>query len=141
MTSPQVRITHCQDFSAAHRLHAPGLSEAENLEIYGPCHSLHGHNYRFEVSLQGPVDPVTGMVMNLNDLAEIMRTEIWQHVDHKNLGEDVLFLKGVVTTAENLAIAFWNQLMGKQERFGNSRLTCVRVVESPGNFVDYFGEA
>ena len=141
MSSPTVRITHCLDFAAAHRLHAPQLSSAENLALYGPCNNLHGHNYRLEVTVEGPVDPVTGMVMNLNDLAEVMRTEIWQQVDHKNLCEDVPFLQGVVTTAENLAITFWQQLAAKQDRLGGSRLFRVRVVESPDNFVDYFGES
>ncbi len=141
MNSPIVQITHGQAFSAAHRLHAPSLSNDENLELYGPCHNLHGHNYQFEVTVEGPVDPTNGMVMNLNDLAAIMRTEIWEKVDHKNLGEDVAFLEGVISTAENIAIAFWKQMDAQQHRLGSSRLVKVRVIESPGNFVDYFGEA
>lgn len=141
MTVPVVHISHCLDFSAAHRLHAPELSEAENQELYGPCYGLHGHNYRVEVTIAGPVDPVTGMVMNLNDLADVMRTEIWEQVDHRNLCEDVPFLNGVVTTAENIAIAFWSQMAAKQDRFGQARLHRIRVTESPGNFVDYHGES
>ncbi|MDF1836963.1 MAG: 6-carboxytetrahydropterin synthase [Planctomycetota bacterium] len=138
MTSPIVQITHCLDFSAAHRLHAPELSPAENRALFGPCNNLHGHNYRVEVSVQGPVDPTTGMVMNLNDLAAIMRAEIWEKVDHRNLDEEVPFLAGVVSTAENLAVAFWKQLDSK---LGPAGLHRVRVIESPGNFVDYFGES
>ncbi len=79
--------------------------------------------------------------MNLNDLAEVMRTEIWQKVDHKDLCQDVPFLNGVVTTAENLAVAFWNQIAACQDQLGDSKLVRVRVVESPDNFVDYCGEA
>ncbi len=141
MNAPIVQITHCQEFAAAHRLHAPELSEAENVALFGPCNNLHGHNYRVEVTVAGPVDPVTGMVMNLNDLAEVMRTEIWQKVDHKDLCQDVPFLNGVVTTAENLAVAFWNQIAACQDQLGDSKLVRVRVVESPDNFVDYCGEA
>jgi len=140
MARPLVHITHAEEFSAAHRLHAPSLSAAENKALYGPCNTHHGHNYRVEVTVKGRVDPVTGMVMNLNDLMEVMRTEIWEHVDHKHLNEDVPFLKGIVPTAENLAIVFWQRLQACQDRFGAARLHRVRVVESRDNLVDYFGE-
>ncbi|MCP5022892.1 MAG: 6-carboxytetrahydropterin synthase [bacterium] len=141
MNAPLVQITHCQEFAAAHRLHSPKLSGSENAALYGPCNNLHGHNYRFEVTVEGPVDPATGMVMNLNDLAEVMRTAVWQKVDHKNLCQDVPFLNGVITTAENLAIAFWNQISAHQARLDGAKLHRIRVVESPDNFVDYFGGA
>ncbi len=140
MARPKVRITHAEEFSAAHRLYSPHLSEAENKALYGPCFHHHGHNYRVEVTVQGPVDAQTGMVMNLNDLMDIMRTEIWEHVDHKHLNEEVPFLQGIIPTAENLAIVFWQRVQACQDRLGSGRLYCVRVVESRDNFVDYYGE-
>ncbi|MCA9001764.1 MAG: 6-carboxytetrahydropterin synthase [Planctomycetes bacterium] len=136
-----VRITHAVDFSAAHQLIAPTLSEEENRALFGPCYRLHGHNYRVEATVEGPVESETGMVMNLNDLAGLMRSKIWDHVDHQNLNEDVPFLQGVITTAENLAIAFWNQLEPHRDRFGSARLVSVRVTETPGNHVEYRGES
>ncbi|MEZ6003643.1 MAG: 6-carboxytetrahydropterin synthase [Planctomycetota bacterium] len=141
MAHPQVQITHCEEFSSAHRLHSPHLSDQENRHVYGPCNTTHGHNYRLEVTVRGPVDPKTGMVMNLNDLMDVMRSEIWQHVDHKFLNEDVPFMKGVIPTAENLAIVIWQRIAACRERFGSARLYRVRIVESRDNFVDYFGES
>ncbi|HRV82249.1 MAG: 6-carboxytetrahydropterin synthase [Planctomycetes bacterium] len=140
MARPEVRITHAEEFSAAHRLHAPQLSDAENKALYGPCNTVHGHNYRVEVTVTGPVDPVTGMVMNLTELMRIMREEIWDHVDHQHLNETVPFLKGILPTAENLAIVFWQRVHAQRERLGSARLFRVRVVESRDNFVDYFGD-
>ena len=140
MASPIVNIIHAEEFSAAHRLHSAQLSESENRAVFGPCNTSHGHNYRVEVTIRGPVDPKTGMVMNLNDLMDVMRTEIWDHVDHKHLNENVPFLKGIVPTTENLAIVFWQRIQACQDRFGAGRLHQVRVLESRDNFADYFGE-
>ncbi len=140
MAKPLVRISHAEEFSAAHILHSSKLSAQENKDLYGPCNNLHGHNYRVEVTVQGAVDPLTGMVMNLNDLMRIMKSEIWDHVDHKNLNEDVPFLKGLVPTAENLAVVFWQRIQACQSELGGAQLYCVRVVESRDNWVDYLGE-
>ena len=92
-----------------------------------------------EATVTGPVDPTSGMVMNLSDLMRVMRAEIWEAVDHKYLNEDVPFLRGVVPTAENLAIAFWNVLAAHAGAFAPARLTRVRVVESAANYADYDG--
>lgn len=139
MTSPNVEITHREDFSAAHKLSSDALSEEENLEIYGPCNCLHGHNYGFEASVRGPLDQRTGMVMNLTDLMRVMREEIWDHVDHKYLNEDVPFLDGVIPTAENLAIAFWDRIQARATELAPSILVRVRIIESPVNSATYEG--
>jgi 6-pyruvoyltetrahydropterin/6-carboxytetrahydropterin synthase len=140
MTSPIVDITHREDFSAAHRLHCDSLSAEENLALYGACNTLHGHNYGVEVTLRGPVDPVNGMVINLVDLMKVMREEIYDPCDHKFLNEDVPYLQGQVPTAEVLAVAFWNRIATRQSDLGNSKITRVRVIESPNNLVDYMGQ-
>lgn len=112
---PVCRITRVEDFCASHRLHSPHLSDEENRALYGKCNNPngHGHNYRLHVTVQGPVDPATGMLIELNQLAGLIRTCITDQVDHFNLNVDVPFLTGVIPTAENLCLAFWHQLEGR----------------------------
>ncbi|MCP3914620.1 MAG: 6-carboxytetrahydropterin synthase [bacterium] len=134
-----VEITHRAEFSAAHRLHTAALSDEENRRIYGPCNTVHGHNYAVEVTVRGPVDARTGMVMNLTDLMRVMHEEIISQVDHKHVNEDVPFLAGVIPTAENMAVAFWGRLAVHVDAFAGSELHCVRVVEGSANSVAYHG--
>lgn len=142
VTTPISEITVRTEFSAAHRLHAPSLSAEENRALYGPCNNpnSHGHNYDLFVTVRGPIDPVTGMVMNLTDLHEIVRRRIWEVVDHKHLDDDLTILEGRVSTAENLAVVFWNMLAGELERFPSVALSSVRINESRANIVEYKGE-
>lgn len=142
MPRPIVEITRREEFSAAHRLHNPALSDAENRELYGVCNNAngHGHNYAFEVTVRGPVPDGTGMVMDLNRLMVLLRREIVDVVDHKHLNHDVPFLAGVIPTAENVAVAFWRRLAPHVARFDGARLHRIRVWESRANFVDYHGE-
>ncbi len=138
MASETVEITHVQEFSAAHRLVSAALSELENRELYGPCFTDHGHNYVLEVTVRGELDPRTGMVMDLNRLSRLIVERIIQRVDHRHLNHDVPFLAGTITTAENVAVAFWRELAAPIAAFG-CRLHRIRLRESRMNFVDYFG--
>jgi len=140
MTTPELELTHAQEFSAAHRLHDPRLSDEENARLYGPCNNPngHGHTYRYEVTVRGVV-PASGMVIDLNVLRGIMTEEIFSCVDHKHLDLDVDFLAGRISTAENLAIAFWERLAPRIEDHGGGRLHRLRVYEGPDSFVDYYG--
>jgi len=112
MSEPHVEITRREEFSAAHRLHNPELSEEENRRLYGICNNPngHGHNYAVEVTVRGPIAASTGMVMDLNRLMILLREELISQVDHRHLNHDVPFLEGVIPTAENVAVAFWNVL-------------------------------
>ena len=139
MSAPTVEITRREEFSAAHRLHDPRLSAEENVRLYGPCNTEHGHNYAFEVTVRGPV-PRSGMVMDLNRLMVILREEIVSVVDHKHLNRDVPFLEGVIPTAENLAVAFWRRIEPRLARFEGARLVSLRVQESRDNVVEFRGE-
>lgn len=139
MPHPIVEITRREEFSAAHRLHDPRLSPEENARLYGPCNTDHGHNYAVEVTVRGPV-PGSGMVIDLNVLMVILREEIVSVVDHKHLNRDVPFLSGVIPTAENLAVAFWNRIAPRLRGFEGTRLVSVRVHESRDNHVEYRGE-
>ena len=134
-------LTHEVEFSAAHRLHSPHLTEEQNRALYGPCHRLHGHNYVLEVAVRGPADPTTGMVMDLNVLSRVIQARIFDAVDHRNLEADVPWLEGTITTAENVAAAFWDRLTEALagELPPGGRLHRLRLYESRANFVDYYG--
>jgi 6-pyruvoyltetrahydropterin/6-carboxytetrahydropterin synthase len=143
MSAAYVEITRREEFSAAHRLHNPAFSDAENRRLYGICNNAngHGHNYAVEVTVRGQVPAATGMVMDLNRLTLVLREELISNVDHKHLNHDVPFLAGVIPTAENVAIAFWQRLEDHLKEFEGCRLHRVRVYESRNNFVDYLGPA
>ena len=130
MTSTTVRITRRATFAAAHVLCRPEWSEARNQEVFGPCSSDHGHNYVVEVTVAGPVDPETGMVANLKDVDRILRREFIDLVDHKHLNRDVECLRGVVPTAENIAITAFTML---SPHFAPARLVRLRLTESENN--------
>ncbi len=133
----RVRVTRRVHFSAAHRLHNPALSDEENREIFGLCNSpnWHGHNYELDVTVEGEVDPKTGYVIDLKVLKEISESVI-ADLDHRNLNLDVPWLKGVLPSTENLAIAIWDQLAG---RVPNGLLRRIVLWETPRNSVEYEG--
>lgn len=135
---PEVFLTRRATFAAAHRLHRADLSEAENQALFGKCATPggHGHNYVVEVTVVGPVDPATGMVVDLKEIKRILHEEIIDRWDHRDLNHDVPMLAGVQPTAENLAIVIWNTLDG---RIRGARLHRVRLKETDNNRVDYFG--
>ena len=101
-----VIITRKVHFCSSHRLHAPSLSDDANQSIFGKCNNPngHGHNYVLIVALKGPVDPVTGMVFNLAELADILDDTIMYHFDHKHLDKDTPFFAERPSTAENIAM-------------------------------------
>ena len=133
-------VTRRLHFSAGHRLHCDRLSAEENRRIYGKCNNPngHGHNYWLEVTVRGAKDPVTGMVVDLKELDDIVRRRILDDVDHASLNDDVEWLRGVVPTTENLAEAFWRRLADQVPAPG--ALHEVRVQETEKNFVSYRGE-
>lgn len=132
-------VTARLTFSAAHRLHNPVRDAAWNRQTYDKCDNPggHGHNYGLEVSVKGKVDPETGMVIDLKKLKEIMRERVVDRVDHKNLNEDVDFLRGIVPTAENLARAFWREL---SPGITEGSLYEIVLHETERNSVRYCGE-
>jgi 6-pyruvoyltetrahydropterin/6-carboxytetrahydropterin synthase len=122
-------------FSAAHRLFNPDFDEEKNSEIFGCCAnpSGHGHNYVLEVTVSGPVDTETGMIINLRNMKEIIQKEIISKVDHKNLNIDVDFMKGVIPTAENFGNKIWGIL---DKSFGAGLLEKIILYESENNWVE-----
>jgi 6-pyruvoyltetrahydropterin/6-carboxytetrahydropterin synthase len=134
-----VYVTRQMHFNAAHRLHTDVLTEAENEKTYGLCNNPmgHGHNYELEITIKGEPDPVTGMVIDLKELKEIVQRVIIDCVDHKHLNFDVDFMRGIVPTAENIVIAFWQQLVDK---LPNGTLHELKLYETPRNIAIYRGE-
>ncbi len=134
-----VYVTRRAHFSASHRLFNPTFSDARNEQVFDKCNNVngHGHNYQIEVTVKGRPDPETGYVIDLKVLARLIESEILDKVDHKHLNFDVEFLRGVIPTAENLAVAFWGLL---EPRISSGTLHSIKLYESENNFVEYFGE-
>ncbi len=111
---------------------------------FGVCsnENWHGHNYEIEVTIKGKINPDSGMLINLKDLSKIMKEEIIDKVDHKNLNIDVPFLEGIITTTENVTMKFWEVLEDKINSLENTECSLhkIRVYETPRNFVEYYGE-
>jgi 6-pyruvoyltetrahydropterin/6-carboxytetrahydropterin synthase len=126
-------VTRRATFAAAHVLRRPDWSERRNREVFGACAGEHGHNYVLEVSVRGTLDPDTGMVINLKSLDQAIRAAVVDHVDHRHLNRDVIFLDGVIPTAENLALAFWEQIDANLE---GARIERLRLIESENNSVE-----
>ena len=136
--SKEVLITRIESFSAAHRLYSHALSAEENTAIFGKCsrENGHGHNYKVEVRVKGPVDPITGMVMNITDLKALMGV-VLDKVDHRNLDKDVPYFADKPSTAENLAVFWWEELVGRLP--GGVRLNKIKIWETEKNVASYKG--
>lgn len=132
-----VRITRRATFAAAHILCRPEWSTERNREVFGACASDHGHNYVVEVTVGGPVDSETGMVVNLKHVDRVLRRELIDAVDHRHLNRDVEFLRGIVPTAENIALAAFHRL---EPHLKPARLLKLRLVESENNSAEVTAE-
>jgi 6-pyruvoyltetrahydropterin/6-carboxytetrahydropterin synthase len=136
-----VRLTRRYRFSASHRLHARGLSEAENRALYGKCNNPHGHghDYSLEVGVSGAVDPVTGCVVDLGALDALVSGEVLGTFDHRNLNEELPEFADSVPTTENLAAAIERRLARRwAEAFpdGWPRLERIGLRETARNSVE-----
>jgi len=135
-----VYITRREHFNAAHRLFRKDLSDEENLKIFGPCSNpnWHGHNYILYIKIKGEVSPKTGFVANLKELSHLIREQIINRIDHKNMNLEVDFMAGKLASTENLAIAIWDELEPGVRSLG-AELHSVKVEETENNSVEYFG--
>uniref|UniRef100_A0A2K6WDY1 6-pyruvoyltetrahydropterin synthase n=1 Tax=Onchocerca volvulus TaxID=6282 RepID=A0A2K6WDY1_ONCVO len=133
-----VELTRRETFSASHRLQSASLNDTENRQLYGKCNNLygHGHNYVWEVTLRGSIDPKSGMVYNLADLENEMKSVI-DEVDHKNLDKEIDYFKNNVSTTENLIVYLWNKL---KSSLANPELLYKMVLhETEKNSMTYYG--
>ncbi|MFT4661387.1 MAG: 6-pyruvoyltetrahydropterin/6-carboxytetrahydropterin synthase [Patiriisocius sp.] len=135
-----VHFTRRERFSAAHKLWNPNWDSEKNHAVYGKCahENWHGHNYILFVTVKGVPDDDTGMVIDLRDLKDIVKEKVISKCDHKNLTLDVDFLTGKISTAENVVIAIWDQIVGPLKEKGVD-LHRVKLVETENNIADYYG--
>ena len=120
-------LTKRLEFCASHRYHNAAWDDAKNREVFGPCNNIntHGHNYLLEVTLEGEIDPVTGMIINLYDL-KIILSHILEQFDHKNLNLDTPFFTTRIPTTENLTLTLWDILQKSPDL---PRLDTLRLYE------------
>jgi len=137
-----VYVSRQEHFNAAHKLSNPSWSKEKNQEVFGPCanENWHGHNFELIVTVKGDPDPDTGFVVDLKKLSTLIRKDVIEKVDHKNLNLDVDFMKGKMASTENLAIEIWRLLEPSIPKLAlRARLHSIRLFETPRNFVEYFG--
>jgi len=134
-----ILLTRKAEFSAAHFYFNPAWSEEENERVFGRCANRqgHGHNYTLEVTVAGEPDPVSGFVVDLKQLKDILESEVISVYDHRHLIFEVPEFASTVPTTENIAVAIWRRLNGK---IPNAKLHRVRVYEMPDLFADFYGE-
>jgi 6-pyruvoyltetrahydropterin/6-carboxytetrahydropterin synthase len=136
-----IRVTRTYRFSASHRLHAPGLSDAENAELYGKCNNPygHGHNYRIEVSARGPVEDRSGRALDPRALDRLVKEQVLEPFDNQNLNESITIFEDLVPTTENLAREIYRRLaVSWQSAFPGAwpALDKVRIAETPRNICE-----
>ena len=136
-----IELTRRATFSASHFYWNDAWSAAENQRVFGRCANRngHGHNYTLEVTVAGDPDPVTGFVVDLKWLKDVMEREVVDVYDHRHLNLEVAEFAKAVPTTENIAIAAWNRLVGVIGNGGAARLTRVRIYETPEIFAEYRG--
>ena len=136
-----IYITRRERFNSAHKLFREEWSNEQNLETFGKCSNpnWHGHNYELFVTVKGEVNPETGFVIDLKELKAIIRSEVTDKLDHKNINLDVDFMKGKMASTEVLAIEIYNQLKPHVEA-QNAAIHSIKLYETENNFVEYFGE-
>lgn len=134
----KVKVSRKAHFNAAHRLYRPDWDEDTNNRIFGKCNNpnFHGHNYELIVSIYGEIDPETGFVIDLKVLKDLIKSEVEDALDHKNLNLEVPEFKKLNPTAEHIAIVVWNKLRPHIEE--NKELEVI-LYETPRNFVTYSG--
>jgi len=133
-------VTRKIEFSASHVCRNQELSEQENRRLFGPAANPHGHghNYVLEVSVEGQPDPVTGMVLDLKELKDLLDRQVVQPYDHRFLNYEVPPFDRVIPTPENVARNIWQRLAPHLN--GGTRLRLVRLYETPDLYVEYQGD-
>ncbi len=134
----KVKVSRKAHFNAAHRLYRPDWSFEKNDTVFGKCNNpnFHGHNYELIVSATGEIDPETGFVIDVKVLKDLIKSEVEDAFDHKNLNIEVPEFKELNPTAENIAVVIWNKLRPHIE--ADKELEVV-LYETPRNFVTYCG--
>lgn len=133
-----VTVSRKAHFNAAHRLYRADWTAEENERVFGKCNNphYHGHNYELIVSVRGKVDALTGYVIDMKDLKTLIKREIEEPMDHKNLNEQVPPFDTLIPTAEHIAMVIWDRLRPHIDPEHHLKIT---LYETPRNFVEYEG--
>lgn len=137
-----VYVSRKEHFNAAHKLYNPAWTKEKNIEVFGPCanENWHGHNFEMIVTIKGRPDPETGFVVDLKKLSTLIRQDVTEKLDHKNLNLDVDFMIGKLASCETLVVEIWKILepsIPGISKFGT--LHSIKLYETPRNYVEYFG--
>ena len=134
-----VYLTRKEHFNAAHKLYNNDWSKEKNEAMFGPCanENWHGHNYDLFVTVKGEPSNDTGFFINVKDLSKIIKKEVVDQLDHKNLNIEVSWLEGEMVTTENIAKGIWRQI---EPHLNTCELHCVKLQETENIFVEYFGD-
>lgn len=137
-----IELTRRATFSASHFYWNEAWSQEKNEEIFGRCarRNGHGHNYTLEVTVAGKPDPVTGFVVDLKWLKDVIENEVLAAYDHRHLNLEVTEFRNEIPTTENIAIASWQRLEPAINGTGNAKLRRIRIYETPDIFAEYRGE-
>jgi len=133
-----MKVCRRETFNAALRLYNPEWDDSKNFEVFGKCSNpnFHGHNYVIETWVEGPIDPMTGYVIDLKVLKDLIRNEICERFDHLNLNLDCKEFTDLIPTAEHIAVVAWNLL---RPHIDSSFNLSVRLWETENNVVEYNG--
>lgn len=134
----EISVSRKTHFNAAHRLHVSNWSDEQNKNYFGLCNNVnyHGHNYDLVVTVTGELDKESGYLIDMKFLKEIVKTEVEDRFDHKNLNLDTEEFKNVNPTAENIAIVIWNLIRKHIDKNLKLKIT---LFETERNFVEYCG--
>ena len=134
----KVTVSRKAHFNAAHKLYRPDWNDTKNKEVFGKCanENYHGHNYELIVSLTGEINQETGYVYDLGKLKNIIKAEVEEYLDHKNLNLDIDDFKSSNPSAENIAVLIYNRLI---PHFDDNYKLKITLYETPRNFVEYSG--
>jgi 6-pyruvoyltetrahydropterin/6-carboxytetrahydropterin synthase len=134
--SNKIAVIRREHFNAAHRLYKEEWSEEQNMKTFGKCSlpNFHGHNYELEVRVSGEIDPLTGFVMDLKELSDLVSEKVLERFDHKNLNLDLEEFKHLNPTAENIAVVIFNLL---RPHIKQPLDLFIRLYETPRNYVEY----
>ena len=138
-----IYVTRKEHFNAAHRLFNPAWSEEKNQEVFGLCanNNWHGHNFELIVTVKGIPQAETGFVIDLKVLGDMIKNKIIDKVDHKNLNLDVDFMSGKMASCEIFVMEIWKILAPAIAAASpNAKLHYIKLIETPKNFVEYYGE-
>lgn len=134
----EITVSRKAHFNAAHRLHNKNWSDEKNQKIFGKCNyqNYHGHNYELIVSVTGEINPETGYVIDMGELKKIIKNEVEDRLDHKNLNLDIPHFSNTIPSAENICIYIYDIL---KDNIDSQFKLSVRLYETPRNFVEYSG--